>query len=59
MNAWNAYVGKKLRSFTLRNFIEDALYTNPETPEVPLRSFTLRNFIEEGGKLSATYWKTR
>ncbi len=35
----------ELRSFTLRNFIEDAGRMLLYPPE--LRSFTLRNFIEE------------
>ena len=37
-----------LRSFTLRNFIEEANAAEPEYVDgLPLRSFTLRNFIED------------
>ena len=37
----------RLRSFTLRNFIEDCLLRAAQAPQLELRSFTLRNFIEE------------
>ena len=40
-------VAVKLRSFTLRNFIEDVHGASASTGICVLRSFTLRNFIEE------------
>ena len=46
--AWEAFGrGCVLRSFTLRNFIEERNFRPCATWQSILRSFTLRNFIEE------------
>ena len=39
-----------MRSFTLRNFIEEAYHRRTPRPTSSLRSFTLRNFIEDSGQ---------